>query len=377
MPTQAKQLLLSAITAILVGSLAAVATGCSVQEAETGRAVEQLVNRPEDQLARQLQEDDFRFPSEAPSLARGHEIFKTHCAECHTRTYWQQADVQETLAKTTPIDLYLYLTTNKKPDIVNPMGSEYRDSDLPETHVTPEANPDFAEEVRELSYDDRWAVLFYTRYLAGFGDIQKPANGEVPLQDVPEVAQIFGGNCAVCHGTLGDGMGNLHKGQTGNHEAADAPVLRNLIPPPAQFIEVPGFQRMYNRTDAQVFKYVCEGIYPSAMPSWYGNVHRQAIINEDGTVSDGPIVYIFDDTLITNLVRYVRQFAVTNDLASSTDPEARRLAANPPPGVNAYGNCRSVPTNQPWTPYMKQYRRADSQPESRQATPVMEGADQT
>ena len=197
-----------------------------------------------------------------------------------------------------------------------------------------------------------------------------------------ELARYRGAELALSNGTLLVGTSAVD----GEEDPpgflllrANGEVLRNLIPPPAQFIEEPGFQRMYNRTDAQLQKYICEGIYPSAMPAWYGDVHREAIEGEDGTISDGPIVYVFDDKLITNLVRYVRQFAVKNDLATSTDPAAKRLAENPPPGPATYGACETTPTNQPWTPYMRQFRQGRPQPTGGDTptTSSTDGADQT
>ena len=157
MPMRAKQLALAGATALLAGSIAALVAGCSIQETPVEGSNPLLSGMKADA---RLQEEDFRFPSRAPSLARGHEVFKSTCAECHSQAFFQQGDVQENLAKTTPIDLYLFLTTGKKPEIVNPMGSEYRNSDLPEFHGEDAAQGErLSDAVSKVSHDDRWAVL--------------------------------------------------------------------------------------------------------------------------------------------------------------------------------------------------------------------------
>jgi hypothetical protein len=114
--------------------------------------------------------------------------------------------------------------------------------------------------------------------------------------------------------------------------------LKNFMPPPANFTQ---YNRVYNRTDAQLFKYICEGIYPSAMPAWYGDVN----VDKDS----GKITYVFDEKLITNLVRHVRTLAYTDDLAINL-PEK----VSPPPGLPEIQACQPVPTNRPWTKLMQE-----------------------
>jgi hypothetical protein len=195
--------------------------------------------------------------------------------------------------------------------------------------LLPKKHPAFKD---TLNRDDRWAVIFYTRYLAGAGDIKSPD----PKTDV---ANIFGGNCAVCHGTKGRADGPLHTGKTGNHELHDAPLHHDFVPPPADFRQ---YDRMYNRTDAQLFRYICQGIYPSGMPSWYGNVNVDK--------ETGEVTYVFDDSLIWNLVRHVRSLAYDNDL----DPNLPEVKT-PPAGLQALQSCDPVPQNRPWTKLMQEY----------------------
>jgi hypothetical protein len=211
------------------------------------------------------------------------------------------------------------LSTGKAPQIVMPTAQ--RKQLLPKNH------PDFK---LKMTPDDRWAVIFYARYLAGAGDIKSPD----PKTDV---ASIFGGNCAVCHGTKGRADGPLHTGKTGNHELHDAEIHHDFVPAPADFQQ---YSRVYNRTDAQLFRYICQGVYPSGMPSWYGNVN----VDKD----TGKVTYVFNDQLIWNLVRHVRTLAYRNDLPSNL-PEVQ----TPPVGLQALQSCDPVPQNQPWTKGMQ------------------------
>jgi mono/diheme cytochrome c family protein len=266
-----------------------------------------------------LVEQDFAFPSQRPSLMRGREMFQAQCSKCHAPAFWQGDKVKHDMAYTTPIDTYLMLTTGHAPAVEMPNAQRRQ--------VLPANHPAFRD---PLSRDDRWAVIFYTRYLAGAGDIQSPD----PKTDV---AAIFGGNCAVCHGTKGQADGPLYTAKTGNHELHDGTQVKNLMPAPANFRQ---FNRLYNRTDAQLLKYVCEGIYPSAMPAWYGNVN----VDKDS----GKVTYAFDEKLITNLVRHVRSLAYENDLPLEL-PEVKTI----PAGLPVIDACKPVATNRPWTNAMR------------------------
>ncbi|MEB3286419.1 MAG: hypothetical protein VKJ04_02835 [Vampirovibrionales bacterium] len=302
----------------LILPLLFLASACSVatQSKDTNLLATPVVDQ-------RLSKDDFGFPSRAPSLKQGREVFGNQCISCHSKAFFQTDKVKRNLNVTTPIDLYLMLSSGEAHAVVNPSPERVQ--------VLPKQHPAFRD---KLSRDERWAVLFYARYLAGAGDMPGPATapGET-------VASIFGGNCAVCHGTRGLADGPLHLGKTGSHEIKNADIKENLLPPPARFHD--DYARMYNRSDAQLFKYVCEGIYPSAMPSWYGNVHRDPATNK--------IVYVFDSPLISRLIRHVRGFAYENDLPLS-DPEV----VNVPKGLGAMGACKDVPTNRPWTQMMQQ-----------------------
>jgi mono/diheme cytochrome c family protein len=291
------------------------ATGCSTQSPVSS----QLKTAENSVIDQRLASQDFAFPSKHPSLMRGRTIFNQHCVRCHAPAFWQQQTVKEHIAYTTPIDTYLMLTTGESPKVVMP--TSQRQQVLPGTH------PAFKD---KLSRDERWAVIFYTRYLAGAGDLKSSG---------VDMAGVFGGNCAVCHGSKGQGDGFLHTGKTGNHELHDAVQVKNLQPAPANFQQ---YNRVYNRTDAQLFKYLCEGIYPSAMPAWYGNVN----LDKD----TGKPTYVFDEQLLMNLVRYVRTWSYENDL-----PETLPEVKSPPEGLRSLQSCQSLPTNHPWYSKMTQF----------------------
>ncbi len=330
-------------------ALTVLATGC-IQKADVQQTAPVAAEPIIDQ---KLAMDDFRFPSKDPSLKRGKELFESNCMQCHANSYWQQPKVQQNLAYTTPIDLYLFLTKGEAPKTL--LVNNERREVLPKEHAQ---NGKLLSFRNNMSSDDRWAVLFYARYLAGAGDFHSLRN-RVPDADI---GAIFGGNCAVCHGTRGFGDGPLHLGKTGNHEVKDGVIKHNMLPPPANFND---YQRLLNRTDAQLFKYICEGIYPSAMPSWYGNVSRD--------YETGKINFVFDNEMIWNLVRHVRGFTYENDL--DVDPDTA------PKGWIDFQTCHSVPTNQPWTELMKKHsppRTPPAKPEpSREGGNGQQGAHRT
>lgn len=305
-----------ALTLTAVASLTVFISGCSQQASKVSNAGEDLVTQSQTH-----EDEDFAFPSKRPSLMKGREIFQQQCVQCHAASFWQTQKVKTDLAYTTPIDLYRMLSVGEVKPFEDELITPQRKKLLPKGH------PAFKNKINP---DERWAVIFYTRYLAGAGDMKSPD----PKSDI---ASIFGGNCAVCHGSKGQGDGFLHTGKTGNHELHDAAQTHNLMPAPANFQQ---YSRVYNRTDAQLLKYLCEGIYPSAMPAWYGNVN----LDKD----TGKPTYIFDEQLLLNLVRYVRAWAYDNDLNQDL-PEAK----NPPPGLSQLESCHPVPTNRPWTNGMK------------------------
>ena len=107
--------------------------------------------------------------------------------------------------------------------------------------------------------------------------------GQPALDDktLSEVDPVFGSNCAVCHGTKGDG---------------DGPLARNLEPMPANFQR---FDRFFNRSDDVLFDHIANGIRWEGMPNFLGK-------------KDGKKNVHFDEAYIRKLVQYVRKFQVNN-----------------------------------------------------------------
>ena len=255
-------------------------SGCSTES--TTRKAEKVAAEPILNVVKST--EDFDFPAAPPSLKKGKMVYQTHCASCHAVSYWQQPQVRDTMTFTTPIDGFLMLSQGMAPKERYP--SPERRQLLPAKH------PAFRN---SLSRDDRWAALFYVRFLAGGADINYTSRDGKPL----DVASIYGGNCAVCHGKRGYADGPLHSGHASSHELGGAKTFTGLFqPPPANFHD---YKRMYNRTDAQMYRYIVQGIYPSGMPPWLGRV-------------DKDYNFVWDDKLIWMVVRHERTFAYDNDL---------------------------------------------------------------
>lgn len=117
-----------------------------------------------------------------------------------------------------------------------------------------------------------WDLVAYTRSLA-----------EPPLtkDEMDAILPVFGANCAVCHGTKGDG---------------DGPLMRNLQPMPANFQT---FARFYDRDDDTLFDHIANGIRWEGMPNFLG---KTDVRNKT----------TFDQKYIRKLVAYVRAFHFSN-----------------------------------------------------------------
>lgn len=126
--------------------------------------------------------------------------------------------------------------------------------------------------LKERSNREVWNLVVYTRSL-----------GTKPLTDkeMEAVAPVFGANCAICHGTKGDG---------------DGPLARNLEPWPANFQT---FRRFYDRDDDTLFDHIANGIKWEGMPNFLGKEDKRNKVK-------------FDHAYIHKLVQYVRAFHISN-----------------------------------------------------------------
>ncbi len=192
---------------------------------------------------------DFRYPSYAPSLTKGEKVYKANCASCHGEKPNATEAISNFIKTNSPEKQFEYLS-----------GAD------------PKPEHNF---VKSIDTAARWDVInYFAANVRGYFVKGSP--------ELAEMDSIFGGNCAVCHGTRGQGDGNLHK---------------MLIPPPANFTMS---SRLYTRTDERLFNEISHGIPWTAMPAWKNRY------DFDKKVA-------FDDVMIWKLVRYVRQFGFTQE----------------------------------------------------------------
>ncbi len=191
------------------------------------------------------------YPDDRPSIPDGKPVFAQNCASCHGATgLGGTASVkfdQTWALATKPVDIYQMVA----------FGGGKSNHPAFNGKLTP----------REL-----WNVSLYAKSL-----------GQPPLNDteIATIDAVFGSNCAVCHGTKGDG---------------DGPLARNLEPMPANFQR---FNRFFNRTDDVLFDHIANGIRWEGMPNFLGKQDKAKNVK-------------FDEPYIRKLVQYVHKFHVTN-----------------------------------------------------------------
>lgn len=204
--------------------------------------VSNLQSKLNDQVVTQSKID---YPSHEPSILKGKDIYASNCSKCHGATPILSQQSIAYMRSRTPVDQF---------------DSIYNGAKIP-NHIFKSV----------LTQEQIWDALWYFRTgILGYYPV-----GSTELQ---EMDAIFGGNCAVCHGTRGQGDGNLHK---------------SLTPQPANFKQ---FSRLYTRSDDKLFQEISHGIPWTAMPAWKDRY------DFDKKVS-------FDDEMRWKLVRYVRQFS--------------------------------------------------------------------
>jgi mono/diheme cytochrome c family protein len=236
------------------------------------------------------------YPDDRPSIPDGAVTYKQNCASCHTGGgagggapavsqtspegmpaanaapaggAAQHASVafdQKWANATRPIDIYKVIAFGDK----NHPGGKFSN---------------------KLGSRDLWNLVAYTR------SIGQPA---LTTKEISAIDPVFGSNCAVCHGTKGDG---------------DGPLMRNLEPAPANFQR---FDRFFNRTDDVLFDHIANGIRWEGMPNFLGKKDAKKNIT-------------FDQAYIKKLVQYVRKFQINQDPVMT----AAAIGAAPNPAVGA------------------------------------------
>ncbi len=189
---------------------------------------------------------DFRYPSHKPSIVTGETVYKANCASCHGAPPIKSDEAVSFMRKSSPEKQFETMCGGKH---------------------------NFA---KTLTIDDRWDSLFYMRtQILGYFPAGSP--------EAAKMDATFGGNCAICHGTRGQGDGNLHK---------------MLLPPPANFNM---YQRLYTRSDERLFNEISYGIPWTGMPAWKD---RHDFDKQED----------FTPELIWKLVNYVRSFGYSQEV---------------------------------------------------------------
>lgn len=210
--------------------------------------IKKIKNTQEILIDKEKTIDDLDFPTHPPSLLKGKEIYKIHCSECHGKSSPGKILDKNYMSSRSPMDQYLAVTRGISDSNGNIIHS-FRDS---------------------IDRESRWdAVLYMRTEILGYYELNS--------QELAYMSEIFGANCAVCHGTRGQGDGPLHK---------------SLYPPPANFTQ---YSRLYTKSDDLLTYEIMHGINWTAMPAWKDRYDYDRDIN-------------FNEEMIRKLVRYVRQF---------------------------------------------------------------------
>lgn len=213
------------------------------------------------------------YPDDRPSIPDGRLVWdKQNCASCHgsngvgTSTGPALNDPLA-MGKLKPVEMYKKITYGKG-------GNEASDPH----NLQP-----------KISNKEIWNLVFYTKSLA---------IPPLTTAEIDEINAVFGSNCAVCHGTKGDG---------------DGPLARNLEPWPANFQT---FRRFYDRTDDTLYDHIANGIKWEGMPNFLGKEDRKKNVK-------------FDQAYIRKLVQYVRNFHVSNEATVVAENSAASGSATP------------------------------------------------
>lgn len=203
------------------------------------------------------------YPDHAPAVPDGQSVWKAeNCASCHGATgQGGTAKIDFTnkqlMATKKPVDQYMFLLFGKQ-GVNHPILSD------------------------KITRQQAWNLTFYVRSLS------RPLLADA---DRDSVKNVFGANCAVCHGTKGYGDGPLAK-------------YAVIEPNPANF---QNYQRFFDRSDQVLWDHIANGILWEGMPNFLGKEDKAKNVK-------------FDEEYIWKLVSYVRNFHSTNQ---STLAEAK------------------------------------------------------
>jgi mono/diheme cytochrome c family protein len=239
------------------------------------------------------------YPDDRPSIPDGAHVYQQNCASCHTGG--------GAGGGTPP-------TANATP-ATSPEG-------LPAANAAPAEG---GGKTASVAFDQRWAnstkpIDIYKKIAFGLNGHKKFSDtlstrelwntvvytrslGQPALTDkeIAAVDPVFGSNCAVCHGTKGDG---------------DGPLMRNLEPAPANFQR---FERFMNRTDDVLFDHIANGIRWEGMPNFLNKKDAKKNVT-------------FDQAYIKKLVQYVRKFSINQDPVMTASAEGAAPASPPAAG---------------------------------------------
>lgn len=220
------------------------------------------------------------WPNDRPSIADGQPLFQQNCAVCHGANGTggsANAKFDADWAHSTKlVDIYRVIAFGG-------------------TDPAKRTHPAFAD---KLNVTQLWDLSVYVR---SFG--QPPLDNK----EISTINDVFGSNCAVCHGTKGDGdPGNLG-------------ISRNLEPQPANFKK---FDRFFNRTDDVLYDHIANGIRWEPMPNFLGKVDRKKNVT-------------FDEAYIRKLVQYVRTFQINKDPVLTANAAGATANSGPSPSNGA------------------------------------------
>lgn len=239
------------------------------------------------------------YPDDRPSIPDGAPVYKQNCASCHTAGGAGGGSPTANAAPTSSPDGMP--AANAAPTADGGKASSVhfdqrwanstKPIDIYKTIALGQnGHPSFSN---KLSTRELWNIVVYTK------SIGQPA---LTAKEIAAVDPVFGSNCAVCHGTKGDG---------------DGPLMRNLEPAPANFQR---YERFMNRTDDVLFDHIANGIRWEGMPNFLNKKDAKKNIT-------------FDQAYIKKLVQYVRKFSVNQEPVMTASAEGAAPAATPPAGA--------------------------------------------